>query len=266
MIKNFLLITALALMPVCLSAQESDTEYELRANEKEGWIIDKKGNKIEGIVRLMGDENSPWVNQQKVRFIAKSDINPDKKRQKLKVLDADDLQGYAAYDGEVLREFELIKYTNVRESSRSGSGLGGDLKAIKNLTNNNHIAETIIKGPITVYRLYGLPTAVAIGNKQVQEMEEDLKRIRTKPSILVSKNGGKIEELNSSDMKKLTEDCEYVRTKMLNGEYVSYKPEKEEKKRSKFGALIKSEMELDGENVQNMAMEILTDYNANCGE
>lgn len=265
MIKNFLFMASLALLPICSFAQESDTEYELRANEKEGWIIDKKGNKIEGVVRLMGDENSPWVNQQKVRFISKSDIDPDKKRQKLKVLDADDLKGYAAYDGDVLREFELIKYTNVRAASKSGSGLAGDIKKIKNLSSSNHMAETIIKGPITVYKLYALPTAVAVGEKQVREMEQDLNNIRRNPSILVAKNGGKIEALNSSDLKKLTEDCEYVRSKMLNKEYPSYDPEKEEKKRSKMGALLKSEAELDGPKIQRMATEILTDYNSNCG-
>lgn len=109
MIKKILFMASMTLLPFCSFAQESDTDYELRANEKEGWIIDKKGNKIEGIVRLMGDQESPWVNQQKVRFIAKSDIDASKKRQKLKVLDADDLQGYAAYDSDVLREFELVK-------------------------------------------------------------------------------------------------------------------------------------------------------------
>lgn len=266
MIKKLLFITAMTLLPFCSFAQESDTDYELGSNEKEGWIIDKKGNKIEGIVRLMGSEGSPWVNQQKVKFIAKKDIDTSKKKQKFKVLDADDLTGYAAYDGNVLREFELIKYTNVRESSAAGGGLGGNLKMIKNLSNNNHMAETMIKGSVTVYRLYGLPTSVAVGNKQIQEMEEDLERIRTKPRILVSRNGGKIEELDSKDFKKLTEDCEYVRAKMLNKKYTTYNPEKEEKERSKMGSLLKSEMELSGEKIQKMAMEILADYNANCGK
>jgi len=266
MFKKLLCVVSFILLPLLSVAQDGDQEYELRSNEKEGWIINKKGEKIEGILRLMGSEDSPWVNQQKVRFIAKSDIDPSKKRQKLKVLDVDDLKGYAAYDGDVLREFELIKYTNVRESSRGGSGIGGSIKSIKNLSNSNHIVEIMVKGPIKVYRLYGLPTAVAVGNKQVQEMEDDLKRLRSTPSILVSKNGGKIEELNSIDMKKLTEDCEYVRAKMLNKKYVSYDPDKEEKKRSKMGSLLKSEMELDGEKIQKMALEVLTDYNANCGK
>jgi len=266
MIKKLLFMASMTLLPFCSFAQESDSDYELRANEKEGWIINKKGEKIEGIVRLMGSEDSPWVNQQKVKFIAKSDIDTGIKKQKFKVLDADDLQGYAAYEGDILREFELVKYTNVRAASTAGSGLGGSLKKIKNLTNNDHMAEKLIKGSITVYKLYELPTSVAVGEKQAREMEEDLKRIRTKPRILVSKNGGKLEELDSKDMKKLTEDCSLVRTKMLNKEYASYNPEKEEKERSKMGSLLKSEMELSGEKVQKMAMEILTDYNTNCGK
>ena len=266
MLKRILLITSCFFISFASFAQGDDEEYELRANEKHGYIIDKKGNRIEGIVKLAGDDQSPWLNQKKVRFIAKEDIDPNKKRQKLKVLDTDDLKGYAAYDGEKLRQFETIKYTNTRESSRGGSGgLGGDIKAIRNIARKDHMAETIITGKITVYKLYGMPTSVAIGNQQVKEMEDDLARIRSTPSILVSKNGGKIEELNSTDFKKFAEDCKVVRSKMLDGKYPSYNPEKEEKKRSKLGGLLKSEMELDGPKIQNMAQEIFTDYNANCG-
>ena len=59
MIKKLLFMASMALLPFCSFAQESDSDYELRANEKEGWIINKKGEKIEGIVRLMGSEDSP---------------------------------------------------------------------------------------------------------------------------------------------------------------------------------------------------------------
>lgn len=263
---KWLMIVALLTSAVVSFAQEENDDYELRGTEKEGWIIDKDGKKVEGIVKLMGTAETPWVNQKKVRFIAKSDIDATKKRQKFKTLDVDDLNGYAAYDGDSLRRFAMIKYVNKREAAQSGSGLGGDIKMIKNMSNTTYMAETIIRGPVTVYRLYGMPAAVAVGKKQAEEMENDLKRIRENPSILVSKNGGKVEELNSSDMKKFTEDCEYVRNKMLNGEYAGYKPEKEEKKKSKVGALIKSEAELNSGKVLNMAKEIFTDYNNNCAK
>lgn len=251
----------------CSLAQETSDEYQLRANEKLGWIIDKEGNKIEGIVKLTGSKDTPWLNQQSVKFIANADINLEKKNQKLKSMDAGDIKGYGAYDGEVLREFELINYTNLRESSKSdGGGIGGKIKLIKNLSKSNYIAEVIINGSIKVFRLYGIPSSVAVGNKEIKEMEADIENIKNNPTILVSKKGGKLEELNSDDFKKLTEDCEVVRTKMLNKEYPSYNPEKEEKKRSKLGALMKNEMELNGSKIQKMAFEILPDYNENCGK
>lgn len=260
---------------VCLSigiihaqptSEQDNDDYELKGNEKDGWIIDKDGNKTEGIVKLLGTSETPWVNQKKIKFIAKSDIDQNKKRQKFKTMDVDDLKGYAAYDGDSLRQFQLIKYTNKREASKGGSGLGGDIKMIKNLSNTTYMAETILQGPITVYRLYGLPTAVAVGKKQADEMNNDIRDIIENPSILVTKNGGKVEELNSSDMKKFTDDCDYVRNKMTNNEYGSYHAEKEEKKRSKIGGLIKNEMEVNSSKVLDMAKEIFTDYNANCNK
>lgn len=267
MFKKILTITVLTLLPFTLSAQEVADEYELRANEKMGWIIDKDGKKIEGVVKLMGAEDTPWENQQKVKFIAHDEINRDKKKQKLKILKTDDLKGYAAYDEGNLREFELINYKNIRESSATdGSGISGKIKLIKNLSTSAYMAEVLVQGSIKVYRLYGLPSSVAIGQSEVREREQDIKKIIESPALLVVKNGGKIEELNSSDFKKLTEDCTYVRTKMLNNEYASYNPEKEEKKKSKFGALLKNEMELNGMKIQRMALEILPEYNEHCGK
>lgn len=265
MTKKTLLIAVLALLTTPVFAQELETEYELRPNEKRGWIIDSKGKKIDGIVKLAGTEDTPWENQLKVKFIADDDIDLNKRKQKLKTLSTKDLKGYAAYEGDLLREFEVINYKNIRESSTSdGSGIAGKVKLIKNLSRSEYMAEVLVKGVITVYKLYGLPSSVAIGKKEVEEREKDIRLIREKPAILVSKNRGKIEELSAADMKKLTEDCEYVRTKMLNKEYPSYNPDKEEKKRSKFGALLKSEMELSNEKIQIMATEILSDYNSNC--
>ena len=267
MFKKLLVLTILTLLSFPIVAQEGSDEYELRSNEKMGWIIDKDGKKIEGVVKLIGTAETPWENQLKVKFIAFDEINKEKKRQKFKTLKTDDLKGYAAYDGEVLREFELITYKNIRESSTTdGGGISGKIKLIKNLSTSEYMVEVLIPGAIKVYRLYGLPSSVAIGKNEVKEREQDIKYIIESPTILVVKNGGKIEELNSSDFKKLTEDCSYVRTKMVNNEYASYNPEKEEKKKSKLGSLLKNEFELNGAKIQRMALEILPDYNENCGK
>jgi len=90
----------------------------LRTDEKHGYIIDKSGKKIEGIVRLNGDAMNPWSNQKKVKFVAVSDIDKVKKKQKFKTLDPDDIKEYAAFDeNNDERHFEMIKYTNTKEGS-----------------------------------------------------------------------------------------------------------------------------------------------------
>src|SRR6218665_3709508 len=223
-------------------AQEADEEYELRAGEQQGYIITKKDEKLEGIVKLVGKAENPWVNQKKVKFIAKESINPEKKRQKFKVMDADDIKEYVAIDDQgVERHFRTIKFTNKREGFGNSGGLGADIKTIKNLSSTTHLAEVIVDGPITMYRLYGYPTPVAIGKGDVEAAEADEKNLLENPNILVQKGKDKPKELEAADIKKLVDDCKTVSEKLSSGGFASYDPAKEEKKKSGFGKLIKSE-------------------------
>jgi hypothetical protein len=63
--RKLLLIGLFSIVSFNAYAQEDNTEYEMRIGEKPGYIIDKSGKKIEGIVRLAGDEMNPWTNQKK---------------------------------------------------------------------------------------------------------------------------------------------------------------------------------------------------------
>lgn len=258
----------LALVGVSLMTKAQDNsneDYELRRNEQMGYIISKTGEKTEGIVKLAGDEEHPWMNQKKVRFIAKSDINPDKKRQKLKALDADDLVEYVAIDKDGSeRHFRVIKFTNKREGFGNSGGLGGKIKTIKNLSSTTHLAEVIVDGPITLYRLYGYPSPVAVGKKDVEAAEKDEKELREHPDLLVRKGNDKVKELAVADIKGLVADCKTVSEKLASGGYPSYDPAKEEKKKSGMGKLIKSEFDRGGTKLLNMGTEIFTDYNTNC--
>src|ERR1700748_421509 len=146
---------------ITLHAQDSDNlDYQLKPGEKMGYVINDKGEKIEGVVKLVGTSQNPWMNQKKVKFIAKADIDPTKKSQKFKVLDASDIQEYVAIgDDGVERKFKEIKYTNKREAiTNSNGGLGGQIKQIKNFSSTTHLAEIIVEGTISVYRLYGYPS------------------------------------------------------------------------------------------------------------
>lgn len=247
------------------SAQEGDDEYELRSGEQQGYIITKDDKKLEGIVKLVGNSETPWTNQKKVRFIDKESINPEKKRQRFKVMDADDIKEYVAIDDNgVERHFRTIKFTNKREAMGNTGGLGGKIKTIKNFSSTTHLAEVIVNGPITMYRLYGYPAPVAAGEGDIAAMEADRKDLIENPDILVQKGDDKPKELAAADIKKLVDDCKTVSEKLSAGGYASYDPAKEEKKKSAFGKLIKSEVDRAGNKLLNMGTEIFTDYNSTC--
>jgi hypothetical protein len=57
-----------------------------------------------------------------------------------------------------------------------------------------------------------------------------------------------------------------VKEKLEKGQYTTYKPEKEEKKRSGMGKLLKDEVDRAGKGgtLVEMGAEIFGDYNANC--
>ena len=267
--KKFVLGMALMASSVSLWAQDDkqDEEYELRGNEKYGYIITEKGEKIEGIVKLMGTSETPWVNQKKVKFIAKSDIDPTKNRQRLKKMDTDDLKEYVAIDGDKERHFRLVKWNNTREGLTSeGGGLGGTLKKAKNLSTTRHMAEVMVDGKISVFRLYGYPATVAVGKDDVEKMERETKELRENPSVLVQKGDGKVEAFQADDIKDMVKDCDVVKEKLEGGKYASYDPAKQEKKRSGMGKLIKNEVDRAGMGgtLLTMAEEVFGDYNANC--
>jgi hypothetical protein len=123
-----------------------------------------------------------------------------------------------------------------------------------------------VEGNISVYRLYGYPSPVAIGSNDVAESERNEQNLRDYPSFVFQKDGGKLKELNVSDIKDLVEDCKLVADKLAAGSYPSYDPSKEEKKKSAFGKLVKNEIDRVGSKLAVMSKEIFADYNANCGK
>jgi hypothetical protein len=268
--KKLLLGMALMAASTSLWAQDKDDkdeEYELRGDQKFGYIVTDKGEKIEGVVKLLGDEKTPWVNQKKVKFIAKKDIDPTKKWQRLKKYDTDDLKEYVAYDGDKERHFRLVKWANTREAITSeGKGAGGTFKQIKNFSTTRHMAEAVVYGKITVYRIYGYPAAFAAGEGDIKRMEQETQELIDYPTILVQKEDGKVSTFQAGDIKDLVKDCDMVKEKLEKGEYSTYKPEKEEKKRSGMGKLLKDEVDRAGKGgtLVDMGAEIFGDYNANC--
>nr|WP_314490769.1 hypothetical protein [uncultured Chryseobacterium sp.] len=262
--KKILFLGMVSLMTCSIYAQEENSDYELRSDEKYGYIIDKSGNKIEGIVRLAGSDMSPWVNQKKVKFVAASDIDKSKKKQKFKTMDSDDLKEYVAYDdNNKERHFEVIKYTNTKEGFNTATGgLSGNIKAFNNLTKSNQFAEVVTDGKIKVYKLYGYPTTFSAGQSQIDKADQETERMRKNPSYIYTKKGSKLKELNLNESKIITADCSYVKSKITDGSYASLK--KEEKKRTGLGKFIKNQIDDVMSNVPQIVDEVILDYNENC--
>lgn len=260
--KTFLLALIFGI-PFFAAAQDND-DYELKGTEKFGYIIDKKGKRINGLVKLAGDSSTPWQNQKKVKFISENDIDNTKKRQKFKTLDEDDIQEYLAYDGDTKRTFQTVKYTNVKEGVSSNMGaFSAGIKAFNNLTKNNQLAELISGGKLKVYRIYGYPTTMAAGNRQVQLMEEEIVRLRNNPTYIYSKSSGKLKDLNYDDIRSLVSDCATVKDKIIKNEYGSIKAD-EGKKRTGLGKFVKDQIVNSTNDIVSAVNEVVLDYNQNC--
>ncbi|MBV8326751.1 hypothetical protein [Chryseobacterium sp.] len=261
--KKVFLLSVFTLISFNAYAQEDNTDYELKPNEKYGFIVDKNGKKTEGIVRLNGDAINPWSNQKKVKFVAVTDIDKSKKKQKFKTLDPDDIKEYIAIDdSDNERHFEVIKYTNTKEGFNTATGgLSGNIKAFNNLTKSNQFAEVVTNGKIKVYRLYGYPTTFSAGG-QIAVAEKETERMRNNPSYLYTKRGSKLEELTLAKAKIIIADCPYAKGKLTSGSYASLK--NDEKKRSGLRKFIKNQIDDVMSNVPEIVEEVIIDYNENC--
>ncbi|SDR12614.1 hypothetical protein SAMN05421664_3678 [Chryseobacterium soldanellicola] len=250
--KKLLLMGLFGLLSLNMNAQEETGTYN---GEKYGYIIDKTGKKIEGVVHLNGGYSSPWQNQLKVKFAGVADIDKVKNKIKFKTYDADDIKEYMLYEGDTPRIFKSVKYTNTREalnSSDTSTGLGASIKAMNNLTRTSQFAELVTEGKITVYKLYGYPAA----NSQ------DAARLAENPNYIYSKKGGKVEELTPAKAKIIIADCPYAKAKATKGEYGSLK--NEEKKRSGLGKFIRDEITNSTTDKLSIVNEVIYDYNENC--
>ena len=254
--KKILLIGLFGLCSFNVYAQEETTTYN---GEKYGYIIDKSGKKIEGVVHLNGGYSSPWENQLKVKFAAIADIDKVKNKIKFKTYDTDDIKEYMVYEGETPRVFQAIKYTNTREalnSSNNYTGLGAGIKALNNITRTSQFAEVVTEGKIKVYKMYGYPTSGANYNSIENE------RLRTTPDYVYSKKGGKVEDFTPAKVKIAIADCPYAKSKSTKGEYASLKHE--EKQRSGLGKFIRDEIKNATVDKLSIVNEVIYDYNENC--
>ena len=248
-------------------------QAQLASDQFEGYVIDSKGKKYEGIIEVQGLSGSPWENQDNVTFIEKSVAEAAKgkkidKKDKKK-FDASDVKEYSAGG----RKFVTVKYTNIQGAMKSSGGnrFNAIAGAAKNLSNNEFMAEVIMEGgKVSLYRFYNSPppVSVSVGAGDAAETDRVKNECINQYDILYLKMGSKDKakaiarpgELAEGKQifRNLIEDCKAVEKKFDDGAYVM-KPIKKGIK-----GMIKEA--LSGKSFEEKLVEIVTDYNKECGK
>ena len=268
LMKNLLLVFSLL-----LSFGAIGQTLKLANDQSEGYIIDEKGTKYEGIIEMSSTGGKPWSNQDEVVFIEKKVVeaaNGGKINKKdKKKFDAKDVKEYMAGN----RKFVTVKYTNVQGATKSagGSRFNAIAGAAKNLANNQFMVEVIMEGgKISLYRMYNSPPPVSLttGDANAAEAERVEQECINMYDILYLKSDGKDKakaiarpgELSEGkqSFRDVIEDCKVIEKKFDDGAYVM-KPIKKGLK-----AMIKEAM--TGKSFEEKLVEVITDYNKECGK
>lgn len=232
---------------------------ELKPGQYMGYIIDKDGNKKEGVIETK--TYAPWENQRKIKFITLEKWNSgDKIKNKDKEkLSTKNITEYG-YDDKV---FVKVNYKNLAAIGESANNeklnrfnkLSSGLKNMK----STYFAEVYQLGSMSMYKFYNSPPDVSISS---EEETEELKRLaeecRINYDILVQKEGEGAKQFEGLNIKKYFKNCKEVSEKYKNKEYTK-KPVKGLKSMVKNAFLV-------GDALAAAAKEMVDDYNLHCGE
>jgi hypothetical protein len=266
--KNLLLVFALFLSFTAISQT-----LKLADDQFEGYIIDEKGTKYEGVIEMSSTGAKPWANQDEVTFIEKKVVeaaNGGKINKKdKKKFDAKEVKEYMIGS----RKFVTVKYTNIQGAMKSsgGSRFNAIAGAAKNLGKNEFMVEVIVEGgKMSLYRMYNSPPPVSLtmGDANAAEAQRVEEECIGMYDIVYLKVGGKDKakaiarpgELSEGKQmfRDVIEDCKVIEKKFDEGAYVM-KPIKKGLK-----SMIKEA--LTGKSFEEKLLEVVTDYNKECAK
>lgn len=177
---------------------------------RNGYIITSKNEKIEGMLWLPLDKFfSEKEFQTKVYFLPTEEFEALKKlkKKKFKKYGPKKIKGYGFDDFKLLS----VKYADTSAASFAMFG-------------KKYFLHSIEEGKINVFRYYQFDEGEA-NNKQTAELDSDDPEEKKKATlgyfyqILVQKDGGKLKNNETVNMKKLVGDCKFVYDKYLAGGY-----------------------------------------------
>lgn len=174
-------------------------------------IVIKKGKEIEGMIKLDGGEDAPWLNQETVYFVKLEDYVEGKKvrRKYIEEYEVKDLDGYST--DRVTYVTQEIKVLNIFFKKKP----------------KKFFLEKVVDGPVSVYRWYNKPEKkiVATSNERENDRQSALEEYRH----YLQKEGEELVQANECDLVAYFESCPAVAAKLEAEEY-GFKLHKEKKK------------------------------------
>jgi len=229
-------------------------QSELKENQFEGYVIKADGKRMDGIVEIKNISH-PWSFQETVLFFDKSLLDNEKVKKKEKT---ECRPGEYVEYGFQDRRYALVSYTNLNQAS--GGTTTTAMSVMKGATQTKFFAEVFREGKVSLYRFYNSPPDfwVTTGDAQAQEMQTFIRDCKENFDILIEKEGEKAKAFGGISVKKFFKDCDFVVQKYEDKKYTK-KPVKGLK--SAFAS-----ENLRGDALANAAMEMITDYEAECAK
>lgn len=207
------------------------------------------GQEIEGLLRLGGGENAPWLNHTKVYFVKKADWI-EGKRPKKKVIETylpGDIEGYktslAKADGDVV-DLEFHSYEIM---------IMGALKKKKGMA----FLKTLEQGKVTAYSYVPMPSEKIMTD--ANERAKDNAAAIHKTSLYLSKDNKVAEHAPACTLVELFADCPTVVEKVKSEAY-GFKPLHDRPVKKGFGKMMSNVV---GDNkLENQIFDAVKEYNA----
>ena len=187
---------------------------------REGSVI-IKGEKVDGMIRLGGDLNAPWLNNSKVYFVSAEDWGDGSKRPKKKMIKEykpGDLDEYQTYTMSKMGDKINMTFKSY-EIMIMGSFKKKKGKAFLKL-------ET--EGDVNVYSYVPKPSKKIITT--ADERYKDGQNAISRSTLYLERKDTKLTKAADCDLVSMLKDCKKV-VENINNEVYGFKPKSKRKKK-----------------------------------
>jgi hypothetical protein len=194
---------------------------------REGSVM-SNGEKQDGMIRLGGDLNAPWLNNTKVYFVTAEDYGDGSKRIKKKLIKEykpEDLDGYQTYTMSKMGEKVDMTFKSYEIM------IMGAFKKKK----GKAFLKVEEEGDVNVYSYVPMPSKKLVTT--ANERYEDGQNAISRSTLYLESEDTELTKAADCDLVTLLQDCEKV-VENINNEVYGFKPKSKRKKKKGFGKLM----------------------------